>query len=117
MNNQPTLLVAIYADPEKSGLAAEALRIAMGLGAGRRTVRVVLMGPATKVLEDDLDELVDGEMIENHLDVFAEWGTPFHVGGGAGPDDFPDAPVELAPVDDAGLARMMADADQVMVFP
>lgn len=117
MSEQPTLLVVIYADPEKSGLTAEALRIAMGLGAGRRTLQVVLMGPATKVLGDDVDDLVDGEMIENHLDVFEEWGTPFHVGGGAGPGDFPDTPVEVVAVDDAGLARMVAEADQVMVFP
>ena len=116
MSEQPTLLVVIYADPEKSGLTAEALRIAMGLGAGRRTVQVVLMGPAAKVLGDDLDDLVDGEMIEKHLEVFEEWGTPFHVGG-AGPDEFPDAAVEVVPVDEATVARMMAEADQVMVFP
>jgi len=113
----PTLLIVIYADPDKSGLTAEALRIAMGLGAGKRTLQVVLMGPAAKVLGDDLDDLVDGEMIENHLDVFAEWGTPFHVGGGPSPDDYPDAPVRVVPVDEQGVARMMAAADQVMVFP
>lgn len=117
MSEQPTLLVVIYADPEKSGLTAEALRIAMGLGAGKRTVRVVLMGAAAKVLGDDLDDLVDGDMIENHLDVFADWGTPFHLGGGADAGDYEDAVVEVVPLDDAGLARMMAEADQVMVFP
>lgn len=116
MPSEPTLLVLIYADPEKSGLTAEALRIAMGLGTGRRRLTLVLMGPAAKVLGPDLDDLVDGEMIENHLDVFAEWGTPFFAGG-AGPGDLADAPLEVAPIDDAGLARAVAEADHVMVFP
>jgi sulfur relay (sulfurtransferase) DsrF/TusC family protein len=117
VSDSPTLLVVIYTDPEKSGLTAEALRIAMGLGAGKRTVQVVLMGAAAKVLGDDLDDLVDGDMIENHLDVFADWGTPFHLGGGSDAGDYEDAVVDVQPVDDAGLARMMAEADQVMVFP
>lgn len=114
----PRLLVVVYADPEKSGLAAEALRMAMGLGTGRRTLQVVLMGPAVQVLTPDVDELVDGEMIENHLDVFAEWGTPFHVEAGAGARyDLADAPVKVVEVDAPALARMMAEAQQVMVFP
>ena len=116
MTAEPTLLVLIYADPEKTGLTAEALRIAMGLGTGRRKLQVVLMGPAAKVLGPDVDDLVDGEMIENHLDVFAEWGTPFHVGG-ADLGQAADAPVDVVPIDDAALARMMAGADHVMVFP
>jgi len=117
VSDSPTLLVVIYTDPETSGLTAEALRIAMGLGAGNRTVHVVLMGAAAKVLGDDLDDLIDGDMIENHLDVFAEWGTPFHLGGGADAGSYAGAVVDVKPVDDAGLARMMAEADQVMVFP
>jgi hypothetical protein len=112
-----TLLVLVYADPARSGLAAEALRMAMGLGTGRRTLKVVLMGPAAQVLGPDVDDLVDGEMIENHLDVFADWGTPFYVGEGAEVDDLDDAPVKVEPVDTPGLARLMAEARQVMVFP
>jgi hypothetical protein len=110
--------MVIYADPEESGLTAEALRMAMGLGTGRRTLRVVLMGPAAKVLTPDVDDLVDGEMIENHLDVFEEWGTPFYVEAGAEKEyDLADAPLEVKPLDGEGLAGMMAAAHQVMVFP
>jgi hypothetical protein len=101
-----TLLMVIYADPARSGL-----------GTGRRTLQVVLMGPAAKVLTAEVDDLVDGEMIENHLDVFAEWGTPFHVGDGGEAYDLEDAPVKVVPIDAATLARMMAEAHQVMVFP
>ncbi len=115
MTTPPTLLMTIFSDPEKSGLAAEALRMAMGLGTGKRSLQVVLMGPAAQVLTEDVDELVDGEMIENHLAVFEEWQTPFYV---EQPDryDLSDSPVEVVPVDTTELARMMAAAHQVMVF-
>lgn len=112
-----TLVMLIYADPAKTGLTAEALRMAMGLGTGRLAVRVVLMGPAAGVLTDEVDDLVDGELIENHLDVLADWGTPFFVGGGGEAYDRSDAPVEASPVDAEGLARMVGEARQVMVFP
>jgi hypothetical protein len=112
-----TLVMLIYADPAKSGLTAEALRMAMGLGTGSRTVQVVLMGPAARVLTPDVDELVDGEAMENHLDVFADFGTAVFVGGGGEDYDRSDAPVEAEPVDAETLARMVAEAHQVMVFP
>ena len=115
--NDDSLVMLIYADPAKSGLTAEALRMAMGLGTGSRTVRVVLMGPAARVLTPDVDELVDGEMMENHLGIFADWGTPFFVGGGGEKYDLDDAPVRATPIDAEGLARMMAESRQVMVFP
>lgn len=114
-----TITLVIYADPEKSGATAEALRMGMGLGVGERTLNVVLMGPAAKVLTDEVDELVDGEMIENHLDVYADWDATFHVDRAA-IDEYDigdDSPVEVAPATAADVARLMADAEQVMVFP
>jgi hypothetical protein len=114
---QPTLLVVIYADPNENGAAAEALRMAMGLSTGNRTLQMVLMGPAAQVLGEDVDELVDGEMMENHLDVFEDWGTVFHVGKDATEAyDLSDSPVEVVPIGSDDLAKMMAAAHQVMVF-
>jgi len=114
---QPTLLVVIYADPAKDGAAAEALRMAMGLGTGNRTLQLALMGPAAQILGEDVDELVDGEMMENHLDVFEDWGTPFYVSRSATACyDLSDSQVEVRPIDLPDLAGMMALAYQVMVF-
>lgn len=113
-----TLLIAIYADPAQSGVTAEALRMGMGLSVGERELKLVLVGPAARVLTDEVDDLVDGEMIENHLDIYAEWGTPFHVHTDAVAQyDLDGSPVEVIAVDDHQVARMMASAEQVMVFP
>jgi len=117
MATQPTLLVVVYADPAQNGATAEALRMAMGLSTGNRSLQLALMGPAAQVLGEDVDDLVDGEMMENHLDVFEDWGTPFYVSREAASTyDLSDSPVEVVPIDLADLARMMADAYQVMVF-
>lgn len=113
-----TLLMLIYADPAENGVTAEALRMGMGLSVGERELKLVLVGEAAKVLTDEVDDLVDGEMIENHLDVYEEWGTPFHVHVDAADRyDLDGAPVDVTTVDDREIARMMGTADQVMVFP
>ena len=113
-----SITLVIYSDPAKSGATAEALRMGMGLGVGERTLNVVLMGPAAQVLTDEVDDLVDGEMIENHLDIYEEWGTPFHVHADAVAQyDLDGSPVEVIVVDDQEVARMMASAKQVMIFP
>ena len=115
--DKPTLLVVIYSDPEKSGLTAEALRMAMGLGTGNRKLEIALMGPAAQVLTEDVDELVDGEMIETNLDVLADWDLPFHVDRRATERyDLEDAPVDVVAVDGPDLAGMMTRARHVMVF-
>ncbi|MDH4228244.1 MAG: DsrE family protein [Nitrospirota bacterium] len=118
MTSAPALLLFIASDPERSGATAEALRMGMGLAAGSRSVQVVLSGPAARVLTEEVDELVDGEMIENHLEVFAEWDTPFFVARQAIAEyGIRDAPVPVVPVDDSEIARMLARARNVMVFP
>lgn len=118
MSDAPHLLAVIYSDPESGGLAAEALRMVMGLGAGTLTFQVVLMGPAAKMLTEEVDDLVDGEMIESHLDVFGEWDTPFYVDRRATRDyDLSGAPVEVVPVGVEEVAAAMTEARQVMVFP
>ncbi|MDH5527383.1 MAG: DsrE family protein [Nitrospirota bacterium] len=114
-----SITLVIYSDPAKSGATAEALRMGMGLGVGERTLNVVLMGPAAQVLTDEVDDLVDGEMIENHLDVYADWGATFHVDPAA-MDEYgigDDSPVDVVPATAADVARLMAGAAQVMVFP
>ncbi len=77
----PKTLVLIQTDPMKSHRAVEALRIALGLGSHNegRDISVVLCGRAPYLLSEDAGDIVDGEILEKHIPVFIEWGTPFFI--------------------------------------
>ena len=55
------VLVLISEDPRVSHRANEAMRIALGIVAGETPVDVVLTGPAVHLLDEDTDDLVDGD--------------------------------------------------------
>jgi hypothetical protein len=78
--NQPTLVV-ISEDPRVSHRANEAMRIALGIVAGDNEVRVVLTGPAVHLLDEDTDDLVDGDDIAKFRASLKKLGVPFHVEG------------------------------------
>ncbi|HYB40204.1 MAG TPA: DsrE family protein [Candidatus Methylomirabilis sp.] len=76
--NQPTL-VLISEDPRVSHRANEAMRIALGVIAGENEVRIVLSGPAVHLLDEDTDDLVDGDDIARFRGSLKKLGVPFHV--------------------------------------
>ena len=78
--NQPTLVV-ISEDPRISHRANEAMRIALGIVAGDNEVRVVLSGPAVHLLDEDTDDLIDGDDIAKFRASLKKLGVPFHVEG------------------------------------
>jgi hypothetical protein len=78
--NQPTLVV-ISEDPRVSHRANEAMRIALGIVAGDNEVQVVLTGPAVHLLDEDTDELVDGDDIAKFRAALKKLGVTFHVEG------------------------------------
>jgi hypothetical protein len=78
--NQPTLVV-ISEDPRVSHRANEAMRIALGIVAGDNEVRVVLSGPAVHLLDEDTDDLIDGDDIAKFRASLKKLGVPFHVEG------------------------------------
>jgi hypothetical protein len=112
------VLVLISEDPRRSGRAFEALRIAVGVVAGENEVTVVLTGGAVHLLDDDTDDLVDGDDIAKFRSSLARLGIPFHVATDAVPDD-PDwnregAPVVRLPAED--LADLVRSASRVIAF-
>ena len=114
--NQPTL-VLISEDPRVSHRANEAMRIALGIVAGDNEVRIVLSGPAVHLLDEDTDDLVDGDDIAKFRASLKKLGVPFHVEGDlpARPDWNADGhPVVAISRDE--IAALVPKATRFLVF-
>lgn len=114
--NQPTL-VLISEDPRVSHRANEAMRITLGIVAGDNEVRVVLSGPAVHLLDEDTDDLVDGDDIAKFRASLKKLGVPFHVEG--------DLPTRadwnadghpVIPVSRSEIAALVPKATRFLVF-
>ena len=117
VDSSPVVLV-ISTDPRASHRANEAMRIGLGIVAGENAVTFVLLGPSAHLLDEDTDELVDGDDIARFRANLKELGVPFHVEADAIPahatwnaDAHPVVPVSRDEV--AGLVR---SARRVLVF-
>ena len=85
-DDQP-VLVLISADPRESHRANEAMRIALGIVSGENEVTIVLTGPALHLLDEDTDDLVDGDDIAKFRANLRAVEVPFHVESTAVPSD------------------------------
>jgi hypothetical protein len=81
------VLVLITQDPRVTGRAFEAMRIGVGIVAGENEVTFVLAGPAVHLLDDDTDDLVDGDDVAKFRANLKRLGVPFHVETAAVPSD------------------------------
>ena len=79
-SNQSTLVV-ISEDPRASHRANEAMRIALGIVAGDNPIHIVLTGPAVHLLDEDTDDLVDGDDIAKFRASLKKLGIPFEIEG------------------------------------
>lgn len=114
--SQPTL-VLISEDPRVSHRANEAMRIALGVVAGENAVRIVLTGPAVHLLDDETDDLVDGDDIAKFRAALRKLGVPFHIEGGApAPADWNGDAHPVVPVTAAEVAAMLSRATRFLVF-
>ena len=84
---EPPVLVVISADPRSTHRANEAMRIGLGIVSGENDVTFVLTGPATHLLDEDTDALVDGDDIAKFRGSLRALGIPFHVEADAIPED------------------------------
>ena len=115
--NQPTL-VLISEDPRVSHRANEAMRIALGIVAGDNEVRVVLSGPAVHLLDEDTDDLVDGDEIARYRASLRNLGVPFHVEESVLPKDAgwnAEGHTVIA-VSLEGIAALVSKASRFIVF-
>ena len=74
------VIVLISTDPRASHRANEAMRIGLGVFAGENDVTFVLLGAGVHLLDEDTDELVDGDEIAKFRANLKSLAVPFHVG-------------------------------------
>ena len=118
MADRQPVLVIISEDPRASHRANEAMRIALGVVAGENPVRIVLAGPAVHLLDEDTDDLVDGDDIAKFRAALKKLGVPFHVEAASLPsrpgwnaDRHP-----VVPVSPEEIAALVPQAKRFMVF-
>jgi hypothetical protein len=112
------VLVVISEDPRASHRANEAMRIALGMVAGENAVSIVLTGPAVHLLDEDTDDLVDGDDIAKFRAALKKLAIPFHVEAGALPAE-PGWNAEghpVVPITPAGIAALAAAASRFLIF-
>jgi predicted peroxiredoxin len=115
--SQPTLVI-ISEDPRISHRANEAMRIALGVVAGENEVDIVLAGPAVHLLDEDTDDLVDGDDIVKYRASLKKLGILFHVEESAVPTDAGwNAEAHMVmPIAAEGIAALIARASRFIVF-
>lgn len=75
--------VVITGDPSVSHRPVEALRIALGLASGNHDATVVLLGRSSRLLTDNIDDVVDVEILEKYRPSFQHLEVPFLVEEGS----------------------------------
>jgi len=112
------VLVLISEDPRVSHRANEAMRIALGIVAGETPVDIVLTGPAVHLLDEDTDDLVDGDDIAKFRAALKKLGIPFLVEAGAAPEDpawnADGHPVRSVTVEE--IAALIPKAERFVIF-
>jgi hypothetical protein len=112
------VLIVIGEDPRSSHRANEALRIALGIAAGDTPVTLVLLGPAVHLLDEDAEDLVDGDDIVRFRASLGGLDVTVQALAEAIPGDFSWNPDRLpvTPATQAGLAALVSSAARVLVF-
>ncbi|HEY1169799.1 MAG TPA: hypothetical protein VGH19_00390 [Verrucomicrobiae bacterium] len=67
------VLIVVTSDPRANGKAAEAVRIAAGVGSWEKVAVIVCFcGEARRVIADEPDDLINGEVISSYLPLLQE---------------------------------------------
>ena len=113
-----SILFVITSDPRITRRTAEAIRIAAGIDAGRRSVvSIYLRGAAVLALSEFPDDLVDDENYTRYLPILAESGRPIYVERGS-PHlaEIGEAVVKFQEVTDEALAALAAGNNYMTSF-
>ncbi len=118
MPDEQPVVILISCDPRVSGRAFEAMRIGVGIVAGENDVTLVLTGPAVHLLDDDTDDLVDGDDIDKFRANLKRLDIPFHVDARAVPAqaDWNGAGHPVVRCSAPEIAALVRRARRVLVF-
>jgi len=108
--------VVIRENPLTTHRPVEALRIALGLTSSAGPVTVVLLGPARRLLAEEVDDVVDVDVLETYLPSLKDLQVPFVVPLGTRHEMHlaPDFAVRELSMGD--VARFVAGTDRVLCF-
>ena len=87
MTDGAPVLVLITCDPRATHRANEGMRIGLGIVAGENEVTFVLRGAGVHLLDEDTDDLVDGDDIAKFRANLKRLDIPFHVEASEVPAD------------------------------
>lgn len=107
--------VVISADPCATARSVEALRIALGLCAGDHETTVILLGQATRLLQNDTDEIIDVDVLEKYLPSFKQLAVPFLVETGTEMDEWSDD-FSITVRTPHEIRQVLQSADRTLVF-
>lgn len=111
------ILILISADPKTTHRANEALRIALGILAGENDVTIVLRDKAIALLDEDTDDLVDGDDIAKHVATLKKLGQAFQVEERAHRDGNRDRTGHnVILVSPEEIAELMVRSDRFLIF-
>ena len=111
------VLVVISEDPRATHRANEAMRSALGVVAGESEVMVVLTGPAVHLLDEDTDDLVDGDDIAKFRAALRRLNVPFHIEGQVPNDaDWNAEGHPIVPIAAGAVAELARRAQRYLVF-
>jgi len=114
----PGVLFIVASNPRTSPRPAEAVRIAAGVGAGRKVaVTLYLRGDAVLALGEYADELADGDHFRRYLPVVAEAGGLICAQRDAPMlGEIGETPVEFREINDDELAALALENAYLIRF-
>jgi sulfur relay (sulfurtransferase) DsrF/TusC family protein len=109
------IAVVISEDPFITARPVEALRIALGLCSGDHETTVVLLGPASRLLMTETEEIIDVDILEKYLPSFKHLSVPFIVEPGTVMNDWSDSfSVTIRTADE--IRQLIRTVDRSLVF-
>ncbi len=114
----PRVLFIITSDPRTSGKPAEAIRIAAGVSAWKKTeVSVYLRDAAVLALGEDTSDLVNEDNYTRYLPMLAELQRPLYVQkNNSALSNLGESPIKIEPMSDTDLAALAAEHEYVLRF-